>query len=91
MDGDGKPWDQITKRTSLEEHGFSLESIKSWREHEFREGRPSALMDFYRQHGLCGACNCTGVQMTGWDHEADIPLWQNCPICEGTGVRQADR
>lgn len=69
----------------LEDHGLSLLGIKAWREKEMAAGRPSGLEDFYRIHGVCAACRCTGLQMTGWDEQDQVPLWTICSACGGSG------
>lgn len=79
-------FNEIThKTTRLEEHGFSLLAIKQWREREMAAGRLSSLNDFFRIHGICSACQCYGLQMTGWDAEFGVPLWTVCSACGGTG------
>jgi hypothetical protein len=86
MSGSGKKFNEITQRpTSLEEHGFSLLGIKEWRTQELNAGRPSSLDDFFRIHGVCAACKCYGLQITGWDEEERVPLWAICAACRGTG------
>jgi hypothetical protein len=84
--GTGKKFNEIGhKTTRLEEHGFSLLAIREWRERESGAGRPSSLDDFYRLHGICAACKCYGLQMTGWDAESESPLWTICSVCGGSG------
>jgi hypothetical protein len=86
MSGFGKRLAEIKhKTTSLEEHGFSLLGIKKWRKVQAATGKPSALEDFFRLHGICTTCNCYGLQMTGWDEEAEVPFWSICTACAGSG------
>jgi hypothetical protein len=85
MPGYGKKLSEIIRRTSLEEHGYDLMAIKEWRAREHHAGRPSGLDDFFRSHGLCVACRCHGVVLTGWDDSGES-LWEVCPVCWGTGI-----
>jgi hypothetical protein len=87
----------------LENHGFSINKIKEWREHAFREGRPHELADFYATHGLCYDCGGQGVLMIGWSEPRDekegeaakalnvteLPVYEVCSTCRGSG--KADR
>ena len=84
--GSGRKYDELGyKAKRLEDYGFSLLGIKEWRAQETAAGRPSGLDDFYRTHGICAACKCSGIQMTGWDELDQVPLWTICPTCGGTG------
>ena len=84
--GSGQKYDELNHRAlRLEDHGFSLLGIKEWRAIEMAAGRPSGLNDFYRIHGVCAACKCSGVLMTGWDEHNQVPLWTICHVCSGTG------
>jgi len=78
----GKRWNDIT-HTSLGEKGFTILGIKEWRERESSAGRPAGLDDFFRQHGLCLDCQATGVVIVAW--EGDIPRWDTCATCGGSG------
>jgi len=64
---------------------FSITEIKSWRHQEQNAGRPSGIEDFYRAHSLCSACKTRGIAVSpvGWD--GDIPLFEQCNVCSGTG------
>jgi hypothetical protein len=87
-------------RWALEDHGWSIQKIKEWREVEFDAGRPNGLGDFYAAHGLCFDCGSTGVQMIGWSKPAgpeefqaceelgtdELPLYAVCPTCMGSGT-----
>lgn len=83
MNRRGRRWNDI-KHTSLEEHGVNIAAIKEWRKRESDSGRPSELIDFFRQHGLCHDCQCTGAKIVDWDGE--IPLWDTCVTCGGSGT-----
>jgi hypothetical protein len=71
---------------------MSLEEIKEWRTREAGAGRPSSYEDFCRAYGLCLTClgegatyndNRIGFKVVGMDGE--IPLFEQCPVCGGTG------
>lgn len=96
----------LTRWRGLEDHRFSIQKIKEWREAESHAGRPHELSDFYATHGLCFDCTGNGVQMIGWskpsdaeikdwtergltDFPKDLPLYEICSTCKGTGT--ADR
>jgi hypothetical protein len=86
----GMKWNELPKHTSLEQLGFSIQDIKVWRELEFQAGRASGLDDFFTAHGLCAACRCIGARIVGWDEQSDVPLWEICPVCAGTGKPKSD-
>ena len=46
-------------------YGYTLQTVKEWRTHEHEAGRPSALDDFFRAHGLCYQCRANGRLVTG--------------------------
>jgi predicted RNase H-like HicB family nuclease len=84
--GSGKKFDDIGHLAiPAEDPGFSLHDIKAWRDRELAAGRPSRLDDYFSAHGICSACRCYGLQMTGWDEDAQAPLWSVCSACGGTG------
>jgi hypothetical protein len=65
---------------------------RDWRTKEAEAGRPSAWQDFCRAHGLCAACAASGVSLNdngvgfktaGW--RGNLPLYQQCDTCSGTG------
>ena len=78
-------WNDLPRHSSLQEHGFTPDEIDRWRAFERSAGRPSGVEDFYREHGLCLECECTGARIAGWDPGANELLWEICPTCEGTG------
>ncbi len=73
----------------------SIQEVKAWRTREFEARRPSSLDDYCRAHGLqplCPACqgegitkneNGVGSKAVGWN--GDEQLFEQCPICDGTG------
>lgn len=65
---------------------------RDWQAKEIRAGRPSTYGDFCRAHGLCSACAATGVSLSdngvGFktvDRSGNLPLYQECEACGGTG------
>jgi len=84
--GTGVKWSEIySHSTNLGKPGFGLSVVKEWRGREANAGRPSSLEDFYRTHGLCFDCRCSGVIVTGFDEETLEYLYGLCLICKGTG------
>jgi hypothetical protein len=92
----GRPWQEIarTKPFANEAFGlagtmFSFQEIKSWREREHDAGRPSGLDDFYRSKQLgytfCEVCQSRGINVHPVGFDGDIPLFEECEICGGTG------
>jgi DnaJ-class molecular chaperone len=79
----GKPYSELT-RTNLFAF-YSIQEIKSWREHEHDLGRPSGLEDFYQAHSLCWECKATGVTISPVDSDGDIRMYEQCELCGGTG------
>lgn len=63
----------------------SFAQIKTWRDIEILAGRPSGLLDYYRAHGLCIACQASGKRSTPVDWEGEVPLFEPCEVCAGTG------
>jgi hypothetical protein len=65
---------------------------REWRARETEAGRPSAYGDFCRAHGLCPACAATGVSLNengaGFKtvgSSGNLPLYEQCGACGGTG------
>jgi hypothetical protein len=96
MNRRGRTWQEIAsnkpfanKPFGLAGTLFSIQEIKSWRELEQNTGRPSELKDFYRaqhlEYTFCEACESRGINVhpVAWD--GDIPLFEECEICSGTG------
>jgi hypothetical protein len=82
----GKKFNEVAHlAVGLEKCGFSLHAIKEWRAREMAAGHPSAFADYLRTHGICPACNCYGLRMTGWDPEDELTYWEICPTCGGSG------
>jgi hypothetical protein len=84
--GSGKKWNDVYETaTNLSKHGFTIPVIKEWREEAAAKGQPSGLQDFYRTHGICWDCQCTGLRITGFDEKTEEHLWSICATCGGTG------
>jgi len=65
---------------------------REWRAKEAEAGRPSTFEDYCRAHGMCVACEASGIsrnengigfKATGWD--GNLQLYEQCSICDGTG------
>ena len=68
------------------------QEAREWRAKETEAGRPSSWHDFCRAHGLCTACAASGVSLNangvgfktlGWN--GNLPLYEECTACAGTG------
>lgn len=92
----------LVRYRELEDHGFSIQKIKEWRDTEHKAGRPGGLEDFYAAYGICFDCEAHGAQMIGWSAPSvaetktsnalgvnELPLYGICPTCCGSG--KADR
>ncbi|MGO9338509.1 MAG: hypothetical protein ACLPY1_13490 [Terracidiphilus sp.] len=66
---------------------FGVEEITDWREQEQAAGRPSGLEDFYRSNGLCWPCRSRGYNPVAVDTDGNLPLFDECEDCRGTGAR----
>jgi len=86
----GLPWPEVVSKVLPKP--LSLEETKEWRRREAAAGRPSSYQDFCRDHGLCLAClgegvthndNGVGFKVVGLD--GDTRLFEQCPVCGGTG------
>jgi hypothetical protein len=71
---------------------MSLDEVKAWRANEEAAGRSSSYEEFCRVHGLCVTClgdgvtrndNGFGFKVVGID--GDVRLFEQCPVCGGTG------
>src|SRR4051812_40226128 len=97
MEHRGKPWQELAKAKPFANEPFGLagtlfkvEDIKRWREAEHESGRPSDLDDFFKaQHHLgytfCDGCQSRGINVHPVDWDGDVPLFEECAICQGTG------
>jgi hypothetical protein len=65
---------------------------REWRSRETAAGRPSTYANFSRAHGLCSACAASGVSLNDngvgfrtveWN--GNLPLYEECAACGGTG------
>ena len=72
---------------------ISLDEMKEWRQQEFDAGRPSSFADLCRTFGFCVTCqgegvkrndNGLGFKVVGMD--GDTQLFEQCPVCGGTGM-----
>ena len=84
-----------------EEHGFTLLTMRRWREARSDAGLPSGLADFYAANNLCADCGAHGAQMIGWSKPtneigakaaaelglSELPLYDICPTCGGSGKK----
>ena len=50
---------------ALKKLGFTLQSVREWREREHEAGRPSELDDFFRAHQICVGCGGHGTLVIG--------------------------
>jgi hypothetical protein len=80
----GRPWSELARARYSAFHG-RLAEVKLWREREHDEGRPCGLEDFFRAHGLCFACKSTGTRLSPIGFDGDIPLFEECEVCGGSG------
>ena len=84
----GKRWWDLPQ-TNLLSAPDSFVTIRAWRECEQSAGRPSGLLDYYRAHGFCVACKASGIRLSPVDWDGDVPLYEQCEICGGTGKVEA--
>jgi hypothetical protein len=65
---------------------------REWRAKEAEAGRPSMYEDYCRAHGMCCACEASGIsrndngigfKAVGWD--GNFQLYEQCSVCGGTG------
>ena len=74
---------------------MSLEQMRESRTREAEAGRPSSFADLCRAFGFCVTCLGAGVTQNengrGFEVVAldgDTRLFEQCPICGGTGMAQ---
>ncbi len=86
----GVPWLEAVSKVAPKP--LSLDEVKAWRTREAAAGRPSSYEEFCRVHGLCMTClgegvtrndNGVGSKVVGMD--GDTRLFEQCPVCGGTG------
>jgi hypothetical protein len=89
----GLPWHEVTSKRVKKP--ISLNEMKEWRTREAEAGRPSSFADLCRAFGLCVTClgegvtrndNGLGFKVVGI--EGDTRLFDQCPVCGGTGMVQ---
>jgi hypothetical protein len=64
---------------------ISFARIQSWRDGEYKAGRPSGLLDFYRGNGYCIACQASGSKPFPTDWQGEVPIFEPCNVCGGSG------
>ena len=86
----GLPWQEAVSKVAPKP--MSLAEIKAWRTKEAAAGRPSSYAEFCRVYGLCITClgeglthNENGVGFKVVEMDGDIQLFEQCPVCGGTG------
>ena len=84
MNKRAKPWGQIANER-YQDFQSRLPEVKKWRKREYDAERPSGLEDFFNAHGLCFLCKATGTRLDPVDFNGDTPLFEECPVCGGTG------
>lgn len=52
------------------------------------DGHPSGILDFYRTHAFCVACQASGAEPIPADWDGDVPLFEQCRVCIGSGKVQ---
>jgi len=86
MNRRGKPYGELASTNLYAFYG--IPEIKNWREEQHAAGRRSDLEDFYHAHGLCWVCKATGVSVSPVDWDGETGLFEQCPVCGGTGKLQ---
>ncbi len=76
-------WEDLPPTKLTTSTGFA--QIKIWRDLQILAGRPSGLLDYYRAHGLCIACQASGKRSTPVDWDGEVPLFEPCEVCAGAG------
>ena len=93
MQKHGLPWHEVTLKRVKKP--ISLSEMKEWRAREAEAGRPSSFADLCRAFGLCVTClgegityNDNGIGFKVVDMDGENQLFEQCPICGGTGMLQ---
>jgi hypothetical protein len=90
----GLPWHEAISKVAKKP--MSLKEVKEWRTREADAGRPSSYADYCRAYGLCATCLGEGItrndigigfKVVGMDSQTQ--LFEQCPVCGGTGVLPA--
>ena len=50
---------------NFRKHGFTIQTVRDWRERQHDAGSPSTLEDFSKAHGLCSDCRANGNFVVG--------------------------
>jgi len=89
----GLPWHEVTSKRVKKP--ISLNEMKEWRTREAEAGRPSSFAGLCRAFGLCVTClgggvtrNDSGLGFKVVGIEGDTRLFEQCPVCGGTGMVQ---
>jgi hypothetical protein len=69
----------------------SIFAIKEWRQQEHDAGRRSGLNDYFSTHGYCFDCKATGIRVSPAGWEGDVPLFEQCGVCNGTARVETTR
>ena len=68
------------------------QEARDWRAKENDAGRPSTWNEFCQAQGLCLSCAASGISLNGkgvgfktvgWS--GNLPLYEECPACGGSG------
>ena len=63
----------------------SSDRVQPWRDQQYQDGRPSGLLDFYRTHAFCIACQASGAEPIPAEWDGDVPPFEQCRVCFGAG------
>jgi hypothetical protein len=77
-------WDDLPQAQSPSTSDPSLRT-KTWRDREYKAGRPSGLLDFYRVHSVCIPCQGSGINRAPVEWVGEDPLFKPCHVCLGSG------
>ena len=77
-------WDDLPRPEAPTQTQPSI-SIQEWRDREYKAGRPSGLLDYYRAHAVCIACQGCGIHPSPAAWNCEEPLFKPCKLCRGSG------
>jgi excinuclease UvrABC ATPase subunit len=75
-------WNDLPKQLS---NPGLFTNTRAWRDQEYKAGRPSGQLDFYRVHAICIACQGTGLSSAPVEWACEDTLFKCCQICLGSG------